>query len=689
MMKKRDLLFELGAEELPPRGLLGLSTALADNLAAGLDAAGIGHGAVRRFATPRRLAVLIEGCAAQQPDRPVERRGPPKSNAYAPDGQPTQAALAFAKSCGVTPAELTLLSTDKGTWLAYHGTEKGVPTTSLLGAIVSRALAALPIPKRMRWGAGTVEFLRPVHNAVLLFGAEVVPCEILGVRTGRHSFGHRFHAPGPIALRTARGYQDALRRAKVIADFEERRELIRASVAETASSLGGRALVDAALLDEVTALVEWPVPVAGRFEERFLALPREVIIATVQDHQRYFPVEMADGSLSAWFITVSNLASRDPSKVREGNERVVRPRLSDASFFWDQDRKHSLDAYAAKLGGVTFQGKLGSYADKTARIRALGGRIASLIGAGEHFGRAADLAKADLMTAMVGEFPELQGTMGRHYATAAGEDPAVACALEEQYRPRFAGDALPATPLGRTLALADKIDTLVGIFAIDQKPTGTRDPFGLRRAALGVLRILLETPLDLDLTALIEASAAAQPVARDRAAAEADAFILDRLRGLLIERGDGTTSEMVEAVLATASRSPVDVVARLGALREFLAHEDATVLTAANKRIGNLLRKTAVDLAVAVDPRLFVEAAEGRLHQTAVRLAPSVRGALERRDYAECLRLALGLRADIDGFFDGVMVMDENRALRENRLALLRDAASLIGAVADLSRLPG
>ena len=688
-MKKHDLLFELGTEELPPRSLHGLSTALADNIASGLDAAGVGHGAVRRFATPRRLAVLIEGCADRQPDRQIERRGPPRSSAYGADGQPTQAALAFAKSCGVTLDELSQVATDKGTWLAFRGTEKGVLTATLLGALVNKAIAALPIPKRMRWGAGAVEFLRPVHSAVLLFGADVVPCEILGVHTDRRSFGHRFHAPRPIALKAARSYQGALRRAKVIADFEERRELIRASVTQTAEELGGRALMDAALLDEVTALVEWPVPIAGRFEERFLALPREVIVATVQDHQRYFPVEGPDERLTPWFITVSNLESRDPAKVREGNERVVRPRLSDAAFFWDQDRKQSLDDYAAKLGGVTFQGKLGSYADKTARVRALGIRVAALIGAGELIGRAADLAKADLMTAMVGEFPELQGTMGRHYAMAAGEEPRVAIALEEQYRPRFAGDALPTTPLGRALALADKIDTLVGIFSIDQKPSGTRDPFGLRRAALGVLRILLETPLDIDLTGLIDASVAAQPVVRDGTAAEVNAFILERLRGLLLERGDGTTSEMVEAVFATAPRSPVDALARLGALREFLALPESAVLTAANKRIGNLLRKAAVDSGVHVDPRLFVADAERALHQAVERLTPLVLQALGRRNYSESLRLALGLRVDVDGLFDGVMVMDENLSLRNNRVALLRDASTLMCGVADLSRLPG
>ncbi|HUY83878.1 MAG TPA: glycine--tRNA ligase subunit beta, partial [Steroidobacteraceae bacterium] len=542
-MATRDLLFEILTEELPPRSLESLSIALAQAFAAALDAAGITYRRLRRFATPRRLALLAERLPERQPDRPIERRGPPRSAAFDASGQPTQAALAFARSCGVAVGELIELRTDKGVWLGYRGVEPGAPTVTLLGGIAARAVAALPAPKRMRWGAGEVEFVRPVHRVVLLFGAEVVECTILGIAAGNETFGHRFHAPRPIRLRTPRAYPGALRRAKVIADFDERRQRILAGVAAAAERAGGRALIDATLLDEVTALVEWPVPIAGRFEERYLRLPREVIVATVQDHQRYFPVETPDGALSAAFITVANLESRDPDKVREGNERVVRPRLADAEFFWEQDRKRGLEACAARLGGIIFQAKLGSYADKTGRVRALAVEIGAGLGAGEAAGRAARLAKADLMTAMVGEFPELQGTMGRYYALAAGEDPAVADAIEEQYRPRFAGDALPRTRAGQALALADKIDTLAGIFAIGQRPSGAKDPFGLRRAALGVLRILLETPLDMDLTGLVERAAAAQPVTRPDCVEEVIAFIAERLRGLLAERVAGSSSE--------------------------------------------------------------------------------------------------------------------------------------------------
>jgi len=688
-MSRRDFLFELGTEELPPLALPGLSAALADNIAKGLETAGISHGKVQRFATPRRLAVLIKGCAEQQPDRPIERRGPPQSRAYGANGEPTQAAVAFAKSCGVPLADLAILSTDKGSWLTFRGMERGVAAATLLGAIVRDAVAALPLAKRMRWGAGSVEFVRPVHGAVLLFGKDVVPCEVLGVHCGRMTFGHRFHSPRPIVLRSAGAYPGALRRAKVIADFGERRERISDAVSQAAASLGAHALIDAALLDEVTALVEWPVAIAGRFDARFLALPREVVIATVQDHQRYFPLEAADGTLDGRFVTVSNIASRDPLKVREGNERVVRPRLRDAAFFWDQDRKVPLDAHAAKLAGVTFQAQLGSYAQKTVRVRELALWVGARIGAGGGIDRAAQLAKADLMTAMVGEFPELQGTMGRYYAALQGEDPAVAAAIEEQYRPRFAGDSLPRSTLGQALALADKVDTLVGIFAIDQKPTGTKDPFGLRRAALGVLRILLETPLDIDLVHMLGVSAAAQPVMRDGAAAEVYAFILERLRGLLLERAHGTTTEMIDAVFAAQPRSPLDAEARLLALEAFLKLPEAGILAAANKRIGNILRKAPLDETVAVDPGQFVVDAERRLHQALCELAPRIEQALVGRRYALALGLMSGLRGAIDGFFDEVMVMDEIAARRRNRLALLRDVQILIGGVADLSRLPG
>jgi len=689
-MIAHDLLFELGTEELPPRTLLTLSNALTEGLRKGLDGAGIPHGSIHGFATPRRLAVRVQKLAQHQPDKQVERRGPPLERAFDAQGVPTQAAVAFAKNCGVPVDALEQLKTDKGAWLVFRGTEHGAATASLLGGIVNQAIAELPIAKRMRWGSRTAEFVRPVHTAVLLFGETVVAAEVLGLATGRVSFGHRFHAPQPIQIKSAKGYEARLRRAKVVADFAVRRELIRAGVnaAAAATGAGSRALIQDALLDEVTALVEWPVPIAGQFERRFLNLPREVVIATVQDHQRYFAVEGADGELSGWFVTVSNIESRDPSKVREGNERVVRPRLSDAAFFWEQDLKVPLEAHAARLSGVTFQAKLGTYADKTLRVKALAQAIGSRIGAGTDVGRAAQLAKADLMTAMVGEFPELQGTMGRYYAEAQGEPRELALALEEHYLPRYAGDSLPTSKTGQALAIADKIDTLVGIFAIEQRPTGAKDPFGLRRAALGLLRIMLEGRLELDLFELLGAAAAAQPVQRAHVVDEVYDFISERLRGLLLEE-PGTTVEMLDAVLANRPGSPLDAVMRLQALKEFLALPEAAVLAAINKRIANILKKTTLGPDAAVNVGALTEAAERRLHDALRDLRVPVLDAAAGRHYAASLRSLVALRAPVDDFFERIMVMDDDLERRNNRLALLRDVQLLLGGVADLSRLPG
>jgi glycyl-tRNA synthetase beta chain len=689
-MSSRDLLFELRTEELPPRTLPALSQALTLGLAKGIDGLGLVHGKVHGFATPRRLAVWVENLSENQPDRQVERRGPPLANAFDAQGAPTQAATAFAKSCGVTVGELSKLTTDKGAWLQFRGIERGAATTALLGGILTQAIAALPIPKRMRWGAHSAEFVRPVHSVVLLYGDEVVPVEVLGLAAGRVTLGHRFHAPKPITLKGAKGYESRLLRARVVVDFAKRRELIRAGVTAAAGAAGEgcRALIDEALLDEVTALVEWPVPLAGCFEHRFLSLPREVVIATVQDHQRYFAVQGPQGKLTGWFVTVSNIESRDPSKVREGNERVVRPRLSDAAFFWDQDRKIPLQEHAAKLAGVTFQAKLGSYAEKTARVTKLAELIGGRIAAGPLVCQAAELSKADLMTAMVGEFPELQGTMGRYYAEAEGLPREVSLALEEHYRPRYAGDALPATQIGQAVALADKIDTLAGIFAIEQRPTGAKDPFGLRRAALGVLRILLEAGLDLDLVELLEAAAALQPVQRAAVADEVYDFIADRLRGMLLEQA-GTTPEMLDAVLSHRPRSPLDAVARLAALKEFLLLPDAGVLAAINKRIANILKKTQVRADMIVDPEGLTEEAERGLHRALMDLRGPVLEASSQRRYADSLQALVALRAPVNDFFDRVMVMDENTLKRDNRLALLRDVQNLLGGVADLSRLPG
>jgi glycyl-tRNA synthetase beta chain len=687
-MSTKDLLFELRTEELPPRTLAALSSALTTSLAKGIDAAAIPHGEVHGFATPRRLAVWIEKLAEHQPDRHVERRGPPLSLAFDSQGAATQAATAFAKSCGVAVGELTKLTTEKGAWLQFRGTEPGAATTTLLKEILSQAIGSLPISKRMRWGAHSTEFVRPVHSLVLLYGDEIVPIELLGLQSGRVTSGHRFHSPKPISLKSAKGYEAKLRRAKVVADFAKRREMIRLGSIEAAAQVGGSALIDAALLDEVTALVEWPVPVTGQFEQRFLSLPREVIIATVQDHQRYFAVQGPDGKLSGWFVTISNIESRDPSKVREGNERVVRPRLSDAAFFWEQDRKVSLQAHAARLSGVIFQAKLGSYAEKTARVAQLAELIGSRVGAGADVRQAAQLAKADLMTAMVGEFPELQGTMGRYYAEAEGLPRDVSLAIEEHYRPRFAGDAIPSTKIGQALGLADKIDTLVGIFAIEQRPTGAKDPFGLRRAALGVLRILLDARLDLDLLDLLVAAAAAQPVQRAGVAEEVYDFIAERLRGLLLEEA-GTTTEMIDAVQSNRPRSPLDAFTRLAALKEFLLLPDAAVLAGINKRIANILKKTQVSGDWAVDPQALSEEAERGLHRALIGLRDPVLDAARQRRYADSLQALVGLRAPVNEFFDRVMVMDENTAKRNNRLALLRDVLTLLGSVADLSRLPG
>lgn len=689
-MSARDLLVELLCEELPPRALLKLSEALSEGISRGLDAAGVPHGEVHGYATPRRLAVWIEKLAENQPDRSVERRGPPLANSFDADGKPMAAAVAFAKSCNVAVAALSELKTEKGAWLQFRGIEKGALTTSLLGGIIAQAITGLPIPKRMRWGARTTEFVRPVHSVVLLYGEDVVPVEILGLASGRVTQGHRFHAPKPIVLKSARGYAARLLKTKVVADFARRRELIRAQVAAAAAASGpnASALMDEALLDEVTALVEWPVAVAGQFEPRFLSLPREVVIATVQDHQRYFPVQSHDGTLSGGFITVCNIESRDPAKVREGNERVVRPRLSDAAFFWDQDLKLTLQQHAARLQEMTFQTKLGTYADKTARVASLASLIGGQIGAGAAAVRAAQLAKADLMTAMVGEFPELQGIMGRYYALAQDEPNDVAAAIEEHYRPRFAGDAIPSTATAQAVALADKIDTLVGIFVIEQRPSGTKDPFGLRRAALGVLRILLEAGLDLDLPVLLRAAAEAQPIQRPAVVDEVYDFIVERLRGMLLEQS-GISVEMLDAVFANRPASPLDATTRLAALQAFLLLPDAPVLAAINKRIANILKKTQVSHEQSVDSSALTEEAERGLHAALSKLRDPVMQATQQRRYADGLHALVGLRGPVNDFFDQVMVMDENLNRRNNRLALLRDVQILLGGVADLSRLPG
>ena len=704
-MNRHDFLVEIGAEEMPPKSLAALGEAFRDGMVAGLDSAGLSHGAVQAYFTPRRLAVHVRKLLDCQPEQRIERRGPPVKAAFDAAGKPTRAATAFADSCGVGVDELTRITDDKGEFLFCRTTRAGEQAAKLLPGIVQAALDRLPIARRMRWGDGKAEFVRPVHWVVMLHGDAVVPGEILGIAAGRMTRGHRFHTRKPIALRSPGVYLAALEKGHVRADHAARRDHIRAGVVAAAEQEGGTALVDPAVLDEVTALTEWPVALAGGFEPRFLELPPEVLVATMQDHQRYFPLRAQGGALMPCFIAVANLESRDPAQVRAGNERVIRPRLADAAFFYAADRKASLASRCEALGAVTFQARLGSLADKAARVTALAAQIARVAGYDEAAAqRAAMLAKCDLLTDMVGEFPELQGVMGRYYARHDGETDEVAAAIAEQYLPRFAGDALPTTGAGLALAIADKLDTLVGIFAIGQKPTGTKDPYGLRRAALGVLRILIETGIALDLRELIRS--ALDSVAADVARlakgsgpltidvkgpdpSEIYDYMMERLRAWYLEAGGGVTTEMFDAVLDTRPASPLDFDQRLRALAAFLKLPDAAGLTAANKRIANILRKAEGQPSPRVDPGLLTDPSERTLAAEVESLRQDVERLVTARRYEDALARLATLRGPVDSFFDQVMVMADDARVRANRLALLAALQRLFLHIANLSRLPG
>ncbi|UCG73758.1 MAG: glycine--tRNA ligase subunit beta [Chromatiales bacterium] len=702
-----DFLVEIGTEELPPKALRRLEAAFADATLGGLRDAGLGHGVTESFAAPRRLALLVRDLDRQQTDREVEKRGPPVTVAFDDAGQPTRAAQAFADGCGVAVAELERQSTPKGEWLYFRGTKAGHPAAELLPDIVDGALASLPIPKRMRWGAGDAEFVRPVHWVVMLLDDQVVHAELLGQAAAAVTRGHRFHAPDPIPLGRAADYQSALeQQGSVVPGFAARRERIVELASAAAASIDGEAVLHPDVVDEVTALVEWPVALAGRFDPEFLNLPEEVLISTLQDHQRYFPVRDADGKLLPHFITISNLDSRDQVQVRAGNERVVRPRLADAAFFFDQDRRTALADRRDALKQVVFEKDLGSLFDKSARVAQLGHDIAADLLHDASFDqtvfqqwvvRAAHLAKTDLLTSMVGEFPELQGRMGYYYAVHDGEQPAVARAIEEQYLPRHAGDRLPATPTGRVLAVADRLDTLAGIFAVGKRPTGNKDPFGLRRAALGLLRILVEDGVELDLRKPLAQAVELQPMKPADAGAlveEIFAFVMDRLRayyrdGLAPGLAHGAVSaEVLEAVRARNPSSPLDFHQRLTAVQGFLQLPEADSLAQANKRIANILRGADEQAPDAVRPELFEAAEERELHEAVAHILGTHAERLERRDYAAVLTELAALRAPVDAFFDGVMVMTDDDALRGNRLALLKRLRHLFLDVADLSLIP-
>ncbi len=684
-----DLLFELGTEELPPVALKRLSDALTREFVAGLEAAQLAHGEVIGYASPRRLAVLVKDLARHQPDRDVERRGPAVQAAFDAEGNPTRAAEGFARSCGTTVDQLQRQQTEKGEWLVFRMHQPGQAASALLPGIAEQALNRLPIPKRMRWGDSDAQFVRPVHWLVFLHGDEIVECELLEARADRVTRGHRFHHPQGITLYDPADYAAVLENVgKVVAYFDDRRARIRSQVEATARKLGGVADLDEALLDEVTALNEWPVPVAGSFEARFLEVPHEALVTTMKSNQKYFPVFDAEGRLMNHFITIANIESRDPEVIRAGNERVVRPRLADAMFFWEQDGKRRLADHIEALREVVFQKDLGSMYDKSQRVAALAVWIAQQTGADvERTRRAGELSRCDLMTEMVGEFPSMQGIMGRYQAARDGEDPEVAQALDEFYMPRFSGDRLPQTPTGIAIALAERIDTLVGIFGIGLKPTGDKDPFALRRAALGALRIMSEHSLSIDLSELLEQAREqlGSHISQADVVEQVRRFMLERLRGLYADQG--VAGDLFDAVAAVRPRTLPDFARRIEAVAGFRALPEAEALAAANKRIGNILKKAGEPVPEQVYPRLFEGVPESELWGHVEHLEKTVKPLLEQGDYTGVLKALAGLREPVDRFFDEVMVMADDPALRGNRLALLARLQALFLQVADVSLL--
>lgn len=685
----KDLLIELGTEELPPKALRKLSDAFTTGIVEGLKKAGFEINEVESFAAPRRLAVLIKDVAASQPDRDVERKGPALKAAFDAGGNPTKAVMGFARSCGVEVDALQQQETDKGVWLVFKATEKGQPLSALIEEIINQSLSKLPIPKRMRWGDSDAEFVRPVHWLVLMHGESVIDAQLLGLKSSAKTFGHRFHAPGEIILQTASDYQEKLlSQGYVIADFEQRKQKIRQQVVDSVKQLKGEAVIDEELLDEVTGLNEWPIAVAGEFDEVYLAVPDEALIKTMQDNQKYFPVRDSAGNLKNYFVTISNIDSKSPEKVKQGNERVVRPRLADAMFFWEQDQKQPLEAFDLALEKVVFQAKLGSLAEKTQRVTKLAVAIAEQLEANiDYVRRAALLSKCDLMTDMVGEFASLQGIMGKRYAQKAGEADEVAEALDEQYKPRGASDDTAGTTTGQILSISDKIDTLVGIFAIGQKPTGEKDPYALRRASLGVLRTIIERQLDLDLKQLISLSAELLKDKVDASKVEQEVFdyIIERLRAYYLDRG--VTADVFDAVSALSPPRPLDFDKRIKAVSAFRELAEAESLAAANKRVGNILKKSAADMNVAVDESLLSEDAEKKLFETLSSLSRTVEPMFDSGDYEAALSQLSSLRDPVDAFFDSVMVMADDEAVKNNRIALLSRMNQLFMRAADLSRL--
>ncbi|MEQ9396378.1 glycine--tRNA ligase subunit beta [Haliea sp.] len=689
MSNTETLLVELGTEELPPRSLQALGLAFRDGIVAGLGQRQLRHGEVEWFAAPRRLAVLIRDVTLQAPDREQEIQGPPADKARDERGEWTPAALGFARKQGLEPEALSVVDTPKGPRLCLRNTVRGAAARDCLNDIIHDSIRDLPIAKRMRWGASRVEFVRPVHWVVAMLGSDCDHGEILGLATGNTTRGHRFHSSGTITLQRPEDYASALAEAHVIAGFEERREMIRAQVEVEASALKATAVIDPDLLDEVTGLVEWPVALTGNFEERFLAVPAEALISSMKEHQKYFHLVDDKGRLLPHFITICNIESSDPIQVIRGNERVIRPRLSDAAFFFETDKKRPLHTRVDGLRNIVFQQKLGTVYDKSRRISALAGKLAGMLGgpvaAAE---RAGLLCKADLGTEMVLEFADMQGIAGAYYARHDGEPDGIADAMEQQYWPRFAGDRLPENPTAVAVGLADRLDTLVGIFGIGQPPTGSRDPFALRRASLAVLRILVEKSLDLDLRDCLRLAVAgyAGKALAPGTGEQVLAYMLERFRAWYEE--ESIPVEVFRAVSANSPSRPLDIQRRVHAVHAFSQLPEAAALAAANKRVSNILDKLDADFEFGeVDARLLQDPAEQALATRMTELATVSSGHLQHGAYAEALSCLAELQAPVDAFFEHVMVNTEDDALRSNRLNLLYTLRQTFLQVADISQL--
>ena len=687
-MTTQNFLVEIGTEELPPKALKTLATSFADNVEAELNQAGLSFDKIEWFAAPRRLAVKVLNLATQQPSKEIEKRGPAVSAAFDAEGKPTKAAEGWARGCGITVEQAERIATDKGEWLVHRAKIEGQPTKNLLNDIVASALAKLPIPKPMRWADKIVQFIRPVHTVTMLLGDELIEGEILGVASARTIRGHRFLGEKEFEIQHADQYPQLLReKGSVVADFNERKAEILAKSQAKATALGGVADIEESLLEEVTSLVEYPNVLAAKFEERFLAVPAEALVYTMKGDQKYFPIYDKDGKLLPHFIFVSNINPEDPTAIIEGNEKVVRPRLTDAEFFFKTDLKQKLVERLPRLDTVLFQQQLGTLKDKTDRIEQLAGEIAKQIGADEAKAkRAGLLSKCDLMTNMVFEFTDTQGVMGMHYARHDGEDEEVAVALNEQYMPRFAGDELPKSLVASAVALADKFDTLTGIFGIGQAPKGSADPFALRRAALGALRIIVEKNLPLDLEDLVKKSAAlfGDKLTNQNVVADVVDFMLGRFRAWY--QDEGIAVDVIQAVLARHPTRPADFDARVRAVSHFRTLDSAEALAAANKRVSNILAKA--DAAIGeINLTACVEPAEKALAEAVLALRTEVQPLIAQGDYTAVLDKLANLRAPVDNFFDNVMVNAEDPALRQNRLAILNTLQGLFLQVADISVL--